>query len=129
MSLINEIKRDIKTAMTIRPPGWSVLCVAIAVGVAFPLFDSVGKLYLIMPILASIAVLVVTIFIKWKLKTFAWFWITMAVLVTFHIVLIVFVPWTSNWVPAFVTAGIASIDLFVMLAVVDAIARLMKRVS
>ena len=133
MALINDIRRDIKndikTAMKIRPPWWSVLCVMIAVWFAYPLFDNAGKLYLVMPIGASVTVLAVTTVIKWKLKRFAWFWITIAIIAALHALLIVFVPWTSSWVPAVVTATIASADGIAMLAIIDVIARLMARTN
>lgn len=124
-----DVKRDIKTAMKLRPPWWSVLAVSLAAFFAYPLFDDAGKVQLMIPIVASAAVLGTTIVTKWRLRAFAWFWSTMALLAALHILLILYVPWTSNWVPAVVSAAVASLDAIMMLSVVDAIARLMKPTS
>lgn len=130
MSLAKEIKRDlkgdIKAAMEIRPPGWSVLAVIVISFFAHFLMGDFGKANLLLPIGASIIAFSFIIYIKWNLRQFAWFWAAVAFFVALHALLIVFVPWTTSWVPAAVTATIGSADLIVMLAVIDAIARIVK---
>jgi hypothetical protein len=93
---------------------------------AYPLIDSAGKVQLVIPIVASATVLGVTLVIKRQLKRFAWFWITMVFLAALHIILILYVPWTSNWVPAVVSVAVASVDGIIVLAIVDAVARLTR---
>ena len=50
----------------------------------------------------------------------------MAVLAALHIPLILFVPWTTKWVPALAIAAIGSADVTMMLAMVAVIGRFME---
>ena len=62
--------------------------------------------------------------IKWKLRRRAWFWGTMAILAALHVPLILFVSWTTKWVPAIAIAAIDSVDLIVMLAILAVVGKL-----
>ena len=98
------------------------MCVAIASIPVSWLFDHFGRLNLGLPVLNSIFVLGVVLAVKWKLRQRGWFWITMTAIVALHLLLIVYIPWTTEWMPAAAIAGILSIDLlvvFVILAVVE----------
>ena len=131
MSLIDGIKmdfkNDMKAAMKMRLPWWGVLSWMVACAImAFPLIE-IGRFDLVMPTVMSIAVLGVTIAVKWKLRRCAWFWITMAFCAALHVPLILFVPWTTKWVPAPAIAAVSSADLIVMLMVIDVVYRFMER--
>ena len=65
--------------------------------------------------------------IKRNLKGFIWFWVTMAVLAVLHAILVSFVSWTTGWVPAVTLAGIATVDLYLMLTIVDAVGRIVEQ--
>ncbi len=117
MSIADDIKSDIKAAKKIRLPWWAVLCLLVG-GMPLPwLFDHFGKLNLMLPIWNSVAVLGFMLVLKRKLRRHAWFWITMAVLAALHVPLVLFIPWTTRWVPALVIAAIDSTDLIVMIAI------------
>jgi hypothetical protein len=73
---------------------------------------------------SGIAVLGFAIAVKWKLRRRVWFWITMTIIVALHVLMILYVPWTTQWMPAMAIAGIFSADLcvmFVILAVVESV--------
>jgi hypothetical protein len=46
---------------------------------------------------------------------YAWFWVTMVVIAAIHIPLILFVPWTTKWVPALAIASIDALDFCLIL--------------
>src|SRR6266700_7473154 len=108
MPLAKDIKNEIKAAKKIWLPWWAVLCLIFG-GMPIPwLFDHFGRLDLMLPTWNSIAVLGLAIAVKWKLRRQVWFWITIAILAALHVPLILFVPWTTRWVPALAIALIDS---------------------
>jgi len=90
------------------------------------LFDHVGRLELTLPSLASVAAICLVVVVKWRLREHAWFWITVAVFVALHVLLLVVVPWTKKWVPASTSAGIGTIDIYAMLSIVSVIGNLRR---
>jgi len=126
MPLADEIKGDIRAAKKIRLPWWALLCLGIGSFLAAWLFDHLGKFNLVLPTLNCIFVLGFTVAVKRKLKRHAWFWGTMAILVALHVPLVLFVPWTTKWVPALLIAAIDSADLIVMLAILAVVERFME---
>ena len=118
-----DVKYDIKAAKKIpRLPWWAVLCLIIACILLAWLFDHFGRLNLALPVLDGLALLVFIIAVKWKLRRCVWFWITITAIVAVHVLGILYVPWTTKWLPAAAIAGILSIDMcavFVILAVVE----------
>jgi hypothetical protein len=68
-----------------------------------------------------------SIAMRWELRSRVWFWITMAVIVALHLALILFVPWTTKWVPAIMTIPIGIADLYVMLAILSIVGKFMER--
>jgi hypothetical protein len=126
MPLANEIKDDIKAARKIRLPWWALLCLGIGSFLAAWLFDHLRRFDLVLPALNSVFVLGFTVAVKWKLRRHAWFWGTVAILAALHVPLILFVPWTTKWVPALLIAAIDSADLIVMFAILAVVERFME---
>jgi hypothetical protein len=52
-----------------------------------------------------------------------WFWITMTFLAALHLPLIVFVPWTTKWIPAVVLAPVGIADLYAMLWILSLVGK------
>ena len=125
-SLVHDIKNDIREAKKIRLPWWGVLCWMAACGLILWLLNSFGKFDLALPTLNSIAVVGFTVALKRKLGRHAWFWGTMAILAALHVPLVLFVPWTTKWIPALAIAAIDSADLIVMLAILAVVGRFME---
>src|SRR3954451_25209020 len=109
MSLANDVRGDIKSAKKLRLPWWGVVCLIIRSFLCASVFDNFGKLDLVLPILNSILVLGFMLVLKRKLWQYAWFWGIMAAIAGLHVPLILFVPWTSKWVPALAIAAIDSL--------------------
>jgi hypothetical protein len=126
MPLANEIKNDIKAAKKMRLPWWGVLCGIIGSTLSAWLFDHFGRLNLVLPTLNCIAVLGVAIVVKWKLRRHVWFWGTMTILAALLVLLIVFVPWTTKWVPAIAIGGIDTVGFCVILAIVSVVGKLVE---
>jgi uncharacterized membrane protein YjgN (DUF898 family) len=81
------------------------------------LFDHFGRFDLARPVLVSIIMLGIAVALKWELRRRVWFWITMTVMAGLHFALILWVTWSTAWVPAVVLTPIGLVDLFVILAV------------
>jgi hypothetical protein len=127
MPLANDIKGNIRAARKIRLPWWGVVCwMAGCALVVWPLVV-LRRFDLALPILNSMAVLGFAIALKRNLRRHAWFWGTMAILAALHVPLILFVPWTTRWVPAIAIAAIDSADLIVMLAILAVVGKFMER--
>jgi hypothetical protein len=107
-------------------PWWGVLSVIVGSFQCAWLFDSFGKLGLVLPMLNGIAILGFIVVLKRNLWRRAWFWETMAVIAMLHIPLILFLPWTTAWVPAFAIAAIDTLDLIAILAIFAFLSRLIK---
>ena len=128
MPIANDIRNDIKAAKKVpRLPWWGVLCGIIGSALGAWLFDHFGRLSLFLPTLNSVAILGFTIALKWKLRRNAWFWITMTTIAALHIPLILFVPWTTKWVPAGAIAAIDSVDLIVILAILSVVQKFVEK--
>jgi len=126
MQLANDIKNDVTAAKKMRLPWWGVLCAIIAGLPIVWLFDHFGKFNLFLPTFNCVAVLGFAIALKWRMRRCAWFWITMTILAALHVPLILFVPWTTKWVPAIAIAAIDSVDLIVMLAILSVVGKFME---
>ena len=125
-SLVQDIKNDIREAKKIRLPWWGMLCWMAACGLIELLLLRRGRFDLGLPALNSIAVVGFTISLKRKLGRHAWFWGTMVILAALHVPLVLFVPWTTKWVPALAIAAIDSADLIVMLAILSVVGKFME---
>jgi hypothetical protein len=86
-----------------------------------------GRFDLARPSLISIGMVTLSIAMRWKLRHHVWFWITMISLAVLHLPLILFLPWTTRWIPAVVIAPIGVADLYAMLWVISAVGKFMER--
>jgi hypothetical protein len=125
MSLANDVGGEIKAAKKLRLPWWGVLCGIIGSFLCAWLFDNFGKLELVLPTLNSIAVLGFMLVLKRKLWRHSWFWGIMAVIASLHVPLILFVPWSTKWVPALAIAVIDSLDFCLILWILAVVGKFM----
>ena len=107
-------------------PWWGLLCIIVGSAIAMLLFLYIGKQSLALPTCYSAAAVVLALAMRWQQTRYAWFWITMIIMASLHVPLILFVHWTTRWVPAFVIAPIAMADLYVMLAILSFVGNFMK---
>jgi hypothetical protein len=108
-----------------RLPWWGVLCVIAGTILLGLFFIEFGRFDLARPSLLTAAVVVLTIIMRWKLKRHVWFWLTMIILAALHVPLILFVPWKTKWIPAFVIIPIGIADLYLMLWVLSVVGKFM----
>lgn len=123
---INDVNEAINAAKKIRLPMWSKLCILVGAFLAYFLFDHFGRTDLGLPILNFIFVVCFIIFVKWKLRRHAWFWITMTIVAALHVPLFLFVPWTRAWVPALVITAIDTADFCLMLWILSVVEKFME---
>jgi hypothetical protein len=91
------------------------------------ILDHFGIGQLFWPIVTTIAV---TAFAVWghpELAGRLWFWLTIAGVVTLHVVFFHFVgwPWGTKWVPAMTISGFVSLDLVAVFALIWLIEKMM----
>jgi hypothetical protein len=91
------------------------------------LFIYFGRFDLARPSLISAGMVALAIALRWKLRRHVWFWITMTILAGLHLPLIVFVPWTTKWIPAIVIAPFGIADLYAMLWVLSVVGKFVER--
>ena len=106
-----------------RLPWWGVLCVVFGTVLLALLFVFFGKFNLARPSLLSVAMVALAIGMRWTLRRHVWFWITITVLAALHVPLILFVPWTTKWVPALVIIPIGIADLYLILAILSVVGK------
>jgi hypothetical protein len=121
-----EFKNDIKAAKKIRLPWWVQLCLVVGSALSAALFDHFGRFDLVLPVLNSIIVLGFLVALKWKLRRFVWFWITVTIVAALHVPLILLIPWTTKWVPALAIAGIDTADFCVVLGILLIVGRFVE---
>lgn len=126
MSVVDDIKGDIEAARKIRASWWGLLCVGIGSLLLSWLLDHLGRFELVIPILNSTLVLGFALAVKRNLRRRPWFWGTMAIVAALHIPLIVFFPWTTQWVPALAIVAIDSADLIVILTIISVVGKFME---
>jgi hypothetical protein len=126
-SLEKQIKSDIKAAKKIWLPWWVVLCWGACCALVVWQLLVRGRFDLAVPTLNCIAVLIFVIILKRTLARHVWFWIAMAIIAALHALLVLYVPWTSKWVPALAIAAIDSADLIAIIAVLAVLARIMGK--
>ena len=110
----------------IRLPWWGVLCVIIGTVLLGLLFVYFGRFDLARPSLISAAMVATAIALRWKLRRHVWFWITMTFLAALHVPLILFVPWTTKWVPAVLIAPFGIADLYAMFWILSVVGKVME---
>jgi hypothetical protein len=126
MSLIQDVKNDIREAKKIRLPWWGVLCWMAACGLIDWMLIVIGRFDdLALPTTNCIAVLGFLIVLKRRLKRYAWFWTIIFIIAALHVPLILLIPWTTEWVPALAIAVIDSADLIMILAILSVAGKLM----
>jgi len=106
-----------------RLPLWAYPFVIVGAALMYFVFDHFGKAAIARPTFYSVAIISITIAMRWKLRGYVWFWATMAVFGTLHALLILLVPWADKWIPALVVIPIGIADSYAMLWVISVVAK------
>jgi hypothetical protein len=83
-----------------------------------------GKLAFARPTIYSAVVIAIAVAMQWELRRHVWFWITVAVIVALHVPLVLFVPWTTKWIPAILITPICAGDLAMVIALIKLVEKL-----
>ena len=110
-----------------RLPWWGLVCVFAGTLLMGLLFVRFRRFDLARPTFVSVAMVAIALALRWNLRRHVWFWITMTFLAALHLLLIFFVPWTTNWIPAFVIVPFGVADLYAMLWTLSVVGKLMGR--
>jgi hypothetical protein len=110
-----------------RLPWWGVLCIIIGGLPVMYLFDHLGQLDLARPTLFFTGMIAIAIAMRWRLRQYRWFWVTMAAVLALHIAVILLVPWTTKWVPSFVIIPVGIADLYAILMILSVVGRFRER--
>lgn len=121
---LDDLNEAIEAAKKVRLGLWSKVSIFLVAFVAYFVFDHFGRTDLGLPILNFIFVICISIFVKWKLRNYMWFWITMSTIVILHVPLFFWIPWTKAWIPALVITAVDTVDFCLILLVVSLIGRL-----
>src|SRR5277367_6345804 len=129
MSLIHELKCELQEAKKLRRVSWrtKLLMVVLGTPMFFLYLIHGGRLELFWPSMLTVIVLGVVIRFKWKLRKQAWFWVTMAVIAVLHVLWVLFVPWTTKWIPVFVYTGLATVEFVLIIWILLVIEKLMGK--
>jgi hypothetical protein len=96
---------------------------ALLIGLLFQFF---GKSALERPTGVSIVIVAFAVVMKWELRRRIWFWTLMAIFMVIHVLLILFIPWPTGWIPAIVMIPIGLADLYVMLGILSIVGKFME---
>jgi len=125
VQLLHDFKGEIRAATKLRLSGWRMVCwIAVCAAIAWPL-NSAGRLDLALPILNCIGVLGFITALNWSLRRRRWFWIVITIIAALHVLVLMFIPWTNKWVPAFTIAAIDSADICILIAIFVVLRRFM----
>ena len=127
MSQMSEMKKEIRAAKKLRLSFLQRLMTAAVGGTATFFLGLYGRLQLAWPLMISVGVLWLVVWLRWDLRRSVWFWITIAALGIAHLALILLVPWSASWRPAAVMAGISTLDFLFVLWVIVFVERAMRK--
>lgn len=122
-----SLRESIKRAKQLRLSWRGVLAVMGATLLIGLLLLYFGKFELASPIIFSLITIAFAIAVKWELRRRVWFWIAMIVIAALHVPLVLFVPWTTRWVPAILITPILVADLFAMLGILSVVEKFVER--
>jgi hypothetical protein len=111
----HELKREIQEAKKLRLSWRTKLFIFIVGAPTTFLFALYGRLAMVWHLAITIDMIGLVIRFKWKLRRRTWFWVTMAVIAVLHVLWVLFVSWTTKWIPGFVYIGIATADFVLIL--------------
>jgi hypothetical protein len=118
MSTVNDLKKLLKKNRQMKltwNEGFALFGVTIVVALLFGHFGVFG---LARPTLISLVVIAIAVKVNWKLRDRVWFWSVISSAAAYHILLIMFIPWTVRWIPALVVAPILFADLVLLLWII-----------
>jgi hypothetical protein len=105
---------------------WLIAIIALSFLLA-ALLGHLGVLQFFWPINITIVVPVFTVWGHWELKGRPWFWVTIAAVMSVHVVFFYFVgwPWGTRWVPARAVEGFCTFDIIAVFVIIWLVEKLL----
>jgi hypothetical protein len=103
--------------------GRAKLWIFIGALVGFSLLGFVGIFDLARSIFFSVLAVGLAIRWGWDLRRYAWFWAVIVAVALLHVAVIIAVPWSTRWIPAFALGGLMSLDLLGVLFLLTVVRR------
>ena len=104
---------------------WAIAMVVLTSPLFF-LFDSFGKPGNGRAAWIGAGVILIAMKMRWELRKHAWFWLTILCIVGVHVPLVLFVPWTSRWIPAMGILPIGVADIAAIFGCLHIVEKLMS---
>ncbi|MGA8739733.1 MAG: hypothetical protein WB561_00945 [Terracidiphilus sp.] len=92
---------------------WAITLTAVTSPLFF-LFDSFGKPGNGRAAWLSAMAILIAMKVRWELRKYKWFWLTMLCILAAHVPFVLLVPWTSRWIPAVGILPIVVADIAVI---------------
>jgi hypothetical protein len=106
---------------------WVIVVMALTSPLFF-VFDQIGKPGTGRAAWICAGMFLVAIKVRWELRNRLWFWSTIVALLALHIPLILYLPWTSRWIPAVGIFALGVVDCAIILGCIALIEKRMKNV-
>ncbi len=93
------------------------------------LLDHLGILQLFWPIVVTAAIPVFTVWGFWELKRRLWFWLIIALVVAVNTLLFSIIgwPWGTHWIPARSIAGLSTLEMIPIFALIAVLEKRQER--
>ena len=102
---------------------WYV-AIAIICSPLIPILDHFGRFELARPACFALMTILLVIKVCRDIRRRWWFWVTIVAVAALHVPLILYIPWTTKWVPPVAILPICIADLLVILGIVNLAERL-----
>jgi len=91
------------------------------------LFDHLGDPARGRAVSICVAVLLTAVWVRWDLRKYVWFWITISLVLILHIPLLIYIPWTNKNYPGAVLLPEALLDFCIVYGCIKLAEKVMKR--
>ncbi|MFA6219793.1 MAG: hypothetical protein WC692_08430 [Erythrobacter sp.] len=123
MSLIDEINADIKKIRSFWLPWPVIFLLFVLFSAFFYALDHFSITDRAVPAIMTITVFSLVIFSKQNIWGSLWFWAVFLVMGIGHFLILLCFPWPMGWVPAFVSALLSLVDLYLLLFIINFLVR------
>jgi len=126
MSQMAEFKKEMRRIRKLRLSARAQLAV-FAFGLLVTVILGIwGRLPLALPVINVVCILCLSVYVKGAHIRKAWLWNTMLFIAIVHVALLAYLPWTENWTPALVIAGVNTLDFCFIIWVLTAVERAVR---
>lgn len=119
MSLVNEVNTDIKKIQSFWLPWPVILLLFVLFSAFFYALDHFAIMDRAVPFIMIATVFSLVLMVKQNIWGNSQFWTVFLVMGIGHLLILIYFPWPTGWVPALVSALLAFIDLYFLLLTIN----------